>query len=107
METDSGKTFALQVEWNDAVDELQIKIQDKEDIPSAQQRLMFNGKELENYKKLSQYSIDDQSTVQLYLREKPFQLLLTLEATNKTININAETTDTIEKLKKNYSFKRL
>ena len=44
----SGKTITLNVEPNDLVKNLKLKINDKEDIPIEDQRLVFGGKQLKD-----------------------------------------------------------
>ena len=67
--TQTGKTITLEVETSDTIENVKAKIQNKEGIPPAQQRLIYNDRELEDGMTLNYYSIVQETY--LHLRVKP------------------------------------
>ena len=68
VKTLTGKTISVDVEPDESVESLKAKISEKEGVPVDQQRIIFGGKQLDALKSLSDYDIDDDSTLHLVLR---------------------------------------
>lgn len=61
-------TIRLDVESNDTIESVKTQIQDKEGILPQQQRLMYNGKRLNDEFTLSDYKIKSETTLHLALK---------------------------------------
>jgi len=68
IKTLTGKTIKLDVVPSDTIKTVKAKIHEKEGIPPVQQRLIFNGLQIEDNKTLADYDILDQSNLYLVLK---------------------------------------
>ena len=62
------KSFALDLDGEDTIQQVKQKVQEAEGIPSDQQRLVLAGKELEEGRTLADYNVREGSTFNIVMR---------------------------------------
>lgn len=60
----TGETLTLDVEVSTTVDDVKLKLQDKQGIPPDEQRLLFAGRQLKDGTTLCEYGIGMLATLQ-------------------------------------------
>ena len=99
IKTPMGKIFPLHILVNDTVENIKSKIQEKENVPINEQRLLFAGKQLEDHRTLSHYKIMKASMIYL-LHRFPERIQILIETpTERTITLDVDSTDTVNKVK--------
>jgi ubiquitin len=99
VRTFTGKTFPLNLEPLDTFQHVKEKIQEKEGLPKDDQRLMWEGKSLEDHRTVADYNIPKEAILDLRIIIRGGMDMFIKMLTGKTLTLNVESSDTIESVK--------
>ena len=90
-----NSTIALSVEAATVVDDVKRLIWDREGVPPDEQRLIYNSSELQDGRRVSDYDIRKDSTIQLWLRLRGGMQVFFKTLTGRTIPLEVDPSDSI------------
>ncbi|EGG02012.1 uncharacterized protein MELLADRAFT_91724 [Melampsora larici-populina 98AG31] len=67
VKTLTGKEIELDIEADDLIEKVKERVEEKEGIPTSQQRLIFSGKQLTDSKTVKESNIEGGSVLHLVL----------------------------------------
>ena len=84
-----SNTISLQVDPTYSISKLKKILHDRERIPISEQRLIYSGKQLEDNKRVADYTIQRESILYLMRRLRGGAIALTVEFTGITATIES------------------
>jgi len=101
IKTLTGDTITIEVPPDSSIKKIKEEIAKKKDILPRQQRLMLNGRELNDDKNVSDYNISNNATIHLIIKLTGLEIFIKDE-NNRTITLVVDQEDTIKKVKELY-----
>lgn len=100
VKSPTGETIILDVEASETISDIKSKLENKLEIPTNQQTLIYAGKKLDAEKSLADYNIQKQSTLQLLIISQEDLHILIKMLTGKIITLDVGLDCSIEQVKK-------
>ena len=99
VKTLTGRDIRLHVSLSQTIEQTKSMIEDKEGIPSHQQRLLFRGKWLSDERSLDDYNIKADSMLHLVLRLSSGMQIFVKTLTGKTLTLDVVPSHKIKNVK--------
>ena len=103
IKTPNGNTITLKIrEYCDTVQNIKAMIQEREGIPSDQQKLLHGSVQLKDEHTLFHYNIQKESILRLLLKQKGkvhIEVKLQLRGKTRTLNLSVDYSDTVKNVK--------
>ena len=100
IKTLTGETFSLEIEGNESVCELKMKIAKRLEIPPEQQRLIFSGKPMNDNSVFDDYNIMNDAEIYVIRRLRMYDLRIRKRSKRKhVLRLKVNSTNTVESLK--------
>ncbi|XP_078410473.1 polyubiquitin-B-like [Cetorhinus maximus] len=100
LRNDKGKTSTYDVRPSESVEDFRARVQRQEGVPASQQRLVYEGKQLEDGRSLADYNIQPESTIFLMLRLRGGMRLRVKFMTGEVIELDIDPSIQVSALKK-------
>ncbi|XP_012848652.1 PREDICTED: polyubiquitin-like [Erythranthe guttata] len=95
----AGRAITVDVKSSERIFDVKKKIYNKVGISPKYQRLIFGGKQLEDYKTVADYNIQKDSYLHLVTRHRGGMQIFVITLTGKTITLDVKRSDTIYTVK--------
>jgi ubiquitin C len=99
VKTLTARSITLEVDSNDTIEQVKMKLADKDGIPANEQRLIFGAKPLEDGCTLAEYNITKESTLHQVLKLCGGMRIFVKTITGQIVVLEVDPSDKIEKVK--------